>query len=220
MRSPTLATGLLLFVAFCALWLLISGLVAGWYVGRPATPPAFQLFWSSPLVALGALGCARVRRGGSSVVWMMGVMTAALLAFLWSWCGREGVVAGAATLALAAFTPAGVGQGIDVRLRRHPMLARGLVATTLSLVGIELLLQGAAFVVGRQTGLRLTAPAEEALSILCLGDSFTYGLGASSRQRSWPSLLEAGLQSRLPGRPLVVLNAGSRVAIPPHCWPG
>jgi|GEM_PF-1705283 len=50
-------------------------------------------------------------------------------------------------------------------------------------------------------------PAANALRVLCLGDSFTYGVGVDDRF-TYPALLEQFLQARLPDRTVEVLNAG------------
>src|SRR5205823_1433580 len=44
------------------------------------------------------------------------------------------------------------------------------------------------------------------IRILCLGDSFTFGM--TPLDQSWPKILERRLQRRFPGRSLEVINAG------------
>jgi lysophospholipase L1-like esterase len=46
------------------------------------------------------------------------------------------------------------------------------------------------------------------LKIVAIGSSSTYGSGASSPDKSYPSRLEAELKARLPGLPITVLNKG------------
>jgi acyl-CoA thioesterase-1 len=46
------------------------------------------------------------------------------------------------------------------------------------------------------------------LKIVAIGSSSTFGTGASSPDRSYPSRLEAELKARLPGVPVTVLNKG------------
>ena len=61
-------------------------------------------------------------------------------------------------------------------------------------------------------GLRGQRPVAQAkpagtLRVLCLGDSFTYGVGVDDIY-AYPQLLEKVLQKRLPGRKVEVVNAG------------
>ena len=49
-------------------------------------------------------------------------------------------------------------------------------------------------------------PGEEELRWMCLGDSFTFGIGVDLEE-TWPQLIESDLQDRL-GRPVEVINAG------------
>ena len=46
------------------------------------------------------------------------------------------------------------------------------------------------------------------LKIVAIGSSSTFGTGASSPDKSYPSRLEAELKARLPGLPITVLNKG------------
>ncbi|MHC1791357.1 GDSL-type esterase/lipase family protein [Solidesulfovibrio sp.] len=58
-------------------------------------------------------------------------------------------------------------------------------------------------------GRRPAGPArsDNSLRVLCLGDSFTYGVGVDDGQ-TFPALLEASLQTRFPDRTVEVINAG------------
>jgi lysophospholipase L1-like esterase len=97
----------------------------------------------------------------------------------------------------------------------HPWrrrLARGALAVLLPLVILELLLQIVALGVWI-----VKRPREEAARhepgtrvILCTGDSFTYGIGASDRDHSYPAALERALNASGRGR-FQVVNRG---------WPG
>ncbi|BAH73770.1 SGNH/GDSL hydrolase family protein [Solidesulfovibrio magneticus] len=57
----------------------------------------------------------------------------------------------------------------------------------------------------RRTGPPSRTPAP--LRILCLGDSFTYGVGVADRE-AYPALLETYLRKRFPARGVSVVNAG------------
>src|SRR5262245_23460032 len=46
------------------------------------------------------------------------------------------------------------------------------------------------------------------LKIVAIGSSSTFGTGASSPNKSYPSRLEAELKAALPGLPITVLNKG------------
>lgn len=73
------------------------------------------------------------------------------------------------------------------------------------LVGLELLLQ-----LGAAAAALLVAPPAlppgTGANVLCVGDSFTYGIGASSPQHSYPGLLQARLRAR--GVAATVQNGG------------
>ncbi len=91
--------------------------------------------------------------------------------------------------------------------RRRPWVAVA-VGLALALLVLELCLQAWALVVwfGRTPP---PAQAQGAPAILCVGDSFTFGIGASSRAESYPSQLERLL--RADGTHASVINEG---------WPG
>jgi len=55
-------------------------------------------------------------------------------------------------------------------------------------------------------GAKLTR--HEAVTIVAIGSSSTWGAGASSRDASYPSRLEAELKAQFPGSPITVLNRG------------
>lgn len=89
------------------------------------------------------------------------------------------------------------------------MLRRISWALVLALVVLELLLQVGAFVASSRPA---AAPAAGAgAPILCVGDSYTYGLGATASEHSYPGELQAALQQRLGAAAPAVVNAG---------WPG
>ncbi len=88
---------------------------------------------------------------------------------------------------------------------------RILVCVFVSVVLLEVCLQIASlFVAYAYDRNELTPGDEGGKSILCIGDSFTYGVGASSPDNSYPSVMNKELTDRLPLRPNLI-NAG---------WPG
>jgi len=88
-------------------------------------------------------------------------------------------------------------------------VARVIVVTIAALVSIELLLQILSLVTWIVYRRRSITRSEGPAGILCIGDSYTYGLGASSNSRSYPAQLEMMLTTFADG--LGVTNAG---------WPG
>lgn len=87
------------------------------------------------------------------------------------------------------------------------MLRRIGLALVVALLAGELFLQ-AASLVARGWGSRATAPdGSDAITLLCVGDSHTYGLPLPPEQ-SYPAQLEARLSERHPGRRFQVVNLG------------
>ena len=91
-------------------------------------------------------------------------------------------------------------RGVARRLRTVAILA------LLSLVLLEATLQLGALAVAMFAPSTASEPASgERTTVLCVGDSFTYGLGASSHEGgSYPAQLAARLESEQPGRWQVV----------------
>ena len=100
-------------------------------------------------------------------------------------------------------------------MRARPLLGRLLLALCVPPLLIEGALQAGAWAVWatRSDTLVRSAPADPAPSVsplACLGDSFTFGSGASSRDASYPSRIAARLREQGGAAPAVV-NLG---------WPG
>lgn len=97
-------------------------------------------------------------------------------------------------------------------LRRLGALAFGVAAAA---VVLEATLQGASFVFwlrSQPSEERGAGRAEADRLVLCVGDSFTYGIGASSSEQAYPARLEAALGTRAVGSgSWRVVNGG---------WPG
>lgn len=91
------------------------------------------------------------------------------------------------------------------------LLRRAVFALLVGLAALELVLQGAAFVATRGGGAAVPVPAAGGPApILCIGDSYTYGLGATATEFGYPGRLQLALRAKLATAPNVV-NAG---------WPG
>jgi lysophospholipase L1-like esterase len=91
-----------------------------------------------------------------------------------------------------------------------------LLATALGLALVAALLEGGLWAARRWRAPHAPAPAPAAsrdapaLTILCAGDSYVYGVGSSSPERAYPAQLQAILQQRRPERLVRVLNIGVR----------
>lgn len=201
-----IATGLVVSVLCFVLWLPAAYLISGWLLREPAVPPASRILWSLPGVCLCA--CLALYFRARARFWWYGAGAVLLPALLGLWTGWDGALPAFLTLSAAAMLPVGAWRALERFLARRQALGRGIVTAAALLLAAELALQGVALGVGSRTGPRLDPAAADDLSILCLGDSFTYGLGASSRENAWPGRLEAGLRASLPGRSVSVLNAG------------
>jgi len=80
-----------------------------------------------------------------------------------------------------------------------------------SVVLLEVALQAASFVAYlTYSRYEVTLGADGGATILCVGDSYTYGLGSSSRQNTYPEAMRTAL-SKQGAREPTVINAG---------WPG
>jgi tetratricopeptide (TPR) repeat protein len=92
-------------------------------------------------------------------------------------------------------------------LRKKPVVvaAQHAALVVVGLVLFELVLQIAAFATWRLYG-RSRAQASTDPTVLCVGDSYTYGFGATSTRTSYPAQLEELLQKH--GLPWRVVNGG------------
>jgi len=95
-------------------------------------------------------------------------------------------------------------------MRARHVVYRLILATVVPALIVESLLQlGAVWVATRDAG--DPTHSTEGCAVLCVGDSYTYGLGASDPSRSYPARLEALLNATPLGGRSRVVNAG---------WPG
>lgn len=93
---------------------------------------------------------------------------------------------------------------------RRRFLTKAALAALLFFVALELVLQVGALVVSFGLGARSANAAQVgAPQVLCVGDSYTYGIGSSSPETSYPGALKRLLAAR--GHPHEVVNGG---------WPG
>src|SRR5262245_3957510 len=95
-------------------------------------------------------------------------------------------------------------------LKPKRIFLRIALALLVPLVLVELGLQAAAVVVWYRARPQKQERHDGRVKIVCLGDSFTYGLGAATAQGSYPAQLQEQLNARAPGR-FDVINRG---------WPG
>jgi len=93
---------------------------------------------------------------------------------------------------------------------RSIWLRRLLLATVVPLLLVELVLQLGALAVAAFASSRAPAGSGDC-AVLCVGDSYTYGLGASRAGCSYPAVLETLLRGARDDGPSRVVNAG---------WPG
>ncbi len=208
-RIATAAAAIVFALALLLLWLELSYLASARVVRAPAAPPTGRLLGSFPMVLaatalLGAPILTRLRRRSREI--RLGGMLALVLLL---WGGPDAALPG-----VAAFAAATLALRWDLlgQMRRaftpRVGLARALVAAVAVLVFVEGALQGIALVVQDRARLHLAHDPAADLTLLCLGDSFTYGLGASDPAHAWPGQLQAMLNRALPGRRISVLNAG------------
>lgn len=92
-----------------------------------------------------------------------------------------------------------------------PMCVRKILLSIASgLIALELVLQAGSLVVFR-AATTVDPELSGAARVLCVGDSYTYGLGATATARSYPSVLQDLLRQRLGDEAPQVVNTG---------WPG
>lgn len=85
----------------------------------------------------------------------------------------------------------------------------GLLAISIALVAIEMSLRFAGFVVLNKGRWFQSAPTENAqFRVLCLGDSYTYGIGTEPTLYSWPRQLETTIRRENPGLSADIYNRG------------
>lgn len=89
--------------------------------------------------------------------------------------------------------------------RRTSLWKKCLLALCVALASLELMLQAGAVWVAC-TDRERPVPADDRPSVLCVGDSYTFGVGASDPSRSYPAQLEHALRSQ--GIELTARNAG------------
>ncbi len=82
-----------------------------------------------------------------------------------------------------------------------------LLGFILAVIFLEIFLQLGAWVVLRAREKDKSGSKKQAYRVLCLGDSFTYGLGAP-KGRSYPDQLQVLLDSRAGKNKFQVINAG------------
>jgi lysophospholipase L1-like esterase len=99
-------------------------------------------------------------------------------------------------------------------MRRSSWLGRIILATVVPCIIVEGLLQVGAIAVSvgaRRSVRRRSDGGSHGCAVLCIGDSYTYGLGATKPEAAYPQRLEELLRSNPIDAGSVVVNAG---------WPG
>ncbi|MGE0142751.1 MAG: GDSL-type esterase/lipase family protein [Planctomycetota bacterium] len=87
-----------------------------------------------------------------------------------------------------------------------------LIGSLLALMALEAALQVLAFLNWQRRGrTELGSPRDARETVLCVGDSFTFGLGATDSNNAWPAAAERAFAALRPERPLRFSNLG---------WPG
>jgi tetratricopeptide (TPR) repeat protein len=97
---------------------------------------------------------------------------------------------------------------IALLLNRFPRLSQLVFNMFIGLLLLEVSLQLFALVISWRTQPQWEPAQSGDFGILCLGDSFTFGVGASDRQHSWPAVLQTELRHALPEMNITVHNAG------------
>ncbi len=124
---------------------------------------------------------------------------------LWPAFGLEAAAPAALVIACAC---AWVGLDGPARLRRWMSAHRWTAGAVVLPLLLEGLLQTAAGVVQLAMRHRQPAAAHAEMGVLCIGDSYTFGVGASDADHAWSGVLQARLRAAFPGRKLEVVNAG------------
>lgn len=202
--AALLVQGLLLSFS----WALFSYSTSAIVLGEQLTLPPFRAMgWGLGGVLLLAALLPRLARtrgrresDGRRLAFLAGAGTAILALGL----DREAALPAIAALWLATGWIAADGPAQTARLLAS---LPGLRALILFVLVAELLLQLAAAWTTHSTR-PIQADTEAEVRILCVGDSFTFGIGASGPEQTWPGVLERRLQERLPDRRVKVWNCG------------
>jgi tetratricopeptide (TPR) repeat protein len=94
--------------------------------------------------------------------------------------------------------------------KRHKQLAHVLAMSIATLICIEAIMHATGWVVAYNKTTINASDMQSKLRIICLGDSFTEGMGASRRDLAWPSVLSRKLESSHTQLKPEVTNLGLR----------
>jgi tetratricopeptide (TPR) repeat protein len=199
----------LCYAAF-ALLLSYIFIARGWFPAEPAAATRAHARIAGGLalglLVLGALGAFARRRRRPLL--LAGV---ALLFAVAVWNAGAGPLVGyaASLLALGLLWLLADGpRRLRALLLHHDSLSAGLVSGLACLILLEALLQLAAWLVAPAHPGPSPGARGADLRILCAGDSYVAGVGASDRSRSWPMRLQAHLRSAFPELRIEVLTNG------------
>ncbi len=207
-RSTPIAATVLQAAGVLALWLLVSAATSCWLLAQPPGPvPGTRLAWGLVWMAVACAGVAfwYLRPTDRNRRWRLWLVCATTIAAMPAVLGVEaGLPSAAALTAWCGWVAWGGVRGLHHWLARRWWVRWPMVA----LVCFELLLQVVSAAVLRELDRLQVRDSHADYRILCLGDSFTFGIGASDRDHAWPAILQAKLRAALPGRSVDVINAG------------
>ena len=190
--------------ALLLLWLLLSFLTSSLLFEGVARPlPGVAMAWGALAACGGFIAAFVLRRqlADRYGAFLYAFAVAGLGALL----GMEAGLPTALALGAALGWMRVDGPGRLARWMKRYRIAAYLVLLVLC---AELLLQAAAGAVHFQMRQRSHADRDAYIRVLCIGDSYTFGVGASSPEHAWPAVLQGQLGERFPGRRISVVNAG------------
>ncbi len=191
-----------------SIWLTASYLTTSLIFAEAQEPvPGAPLGWGLACAMLagiavavwGAQAPSRTRR--RELIVIFAASSAALLAA----CGVEAGLPAATTVGAWCVWSVVGGPGRVCRWLDSHVWTSG---TVVLLLAAEVFLQFGAAAVQFQLHNGRPLGSDADLRILCIGDSFTYGIGASDRDHAWPGVLQAKLRAALPGHRVEAINAG------------
>lgn len=194
-----------------AVWLAVSYWTTGYWFAHERLPFRLDLWQSLAAAALVLLGprwlAAQWRTFLRRPRWIvLGLVICAEI--YWSFTAELLVPLLSALGIGLAWHAADIPSRTRFRLAHYPRLCSAILLGFVVLLVIEVGLQAAALTVFWWRGRAIAVQPGSEFTILCVGDSFTAGVGASDRAHTWPALLEEKLRARWPGRSLSVINAG------------
>jgi tetratricopeptide (TPR) repeat protein len=213
-RPQTLATSLstlaLELLLYVAAWLLISYLTSvHLYSGEFDTSGALFLAWGLFCFMLAQPGSGRWLPGitkPSQLSLLIQLIAAFALSLMLPPSSRPLLIA--AVLLPGIWLHLGMHKFMARWMRTHRLVGRFAAFVFTLFILAESLLQVAAVLMPGMGSAAIGDAKADDLTILCLGDSFTWGIGASDRDHAWPALLQGKLNSAFPESKITVINSG------------